>query len=124
MNPLPDHKNDTELADELANFFISKINTIKKKFTNIALYALQDSNIQRLWKFDTMSEEGIKKIIILMKSNSYELDPILTTLHKDMQPILLLHLTEIINRLLTKGMFIERLKTAIVRPLLKKLSLQ
>ena len=37
-----------------------------------------------------------------------------------MQLILLLYLTEIINKSLTEGMFIERWKTTIVRPLLKK----
>ena len=48
MNPLPDHNNDTELVDELAQFFTTKIDTIREKFTNKALHALQDSNIPRL----------------------------------------------------------------------------
>ena len=55
-----------------------------------------------------------------VKSKSSEHILILTILLKDMQPILLLHLTEIIDKSLTEGLFIERWKTAIVTPLLKK----
>ena len=73
MNPLPDHNRDTELADEFTQFFITQIDTITKKSTNIALYALQDSNIPRLWKFDTVSEEDFKRIIMSIKSMSCEL---------------------------------------------------
>ena len=32
MNPLPDHNSDMELADEFAQFFITKIDTIREKF--------------------------------------------------------------------------------------------
>ena len=63
-------------------------------------------------------------IIMSMKYKSCELDLILTTLPNDMQPILLSYLTEIINKSLTEGMFIERGKTAIMGPLLKKLGLE
>ena len=59
-----------------------------------------------------------------IKSKICELDPIPTMLLKDMQPILLLYLTEIINKILTEGMFIERWKTAIVSPRLKKSGLE
>ena len=72
MNPLPDYNSDTELADEFAQFFITKIDTIRGMFINIALYALQDSNIPGLQKFDKVSEEDIKRIILSMKSKSYE----------------------------------------------------
>ena len=50
MNPLPDHNSNTELADEFAQFFITKIDTIREKFTNTAQYALQDSNIPQSLK--------------------------------------------------------------------------
>ena len=113
MNQLPDHNSDTELADEFAQFFITKTDTIREKFTNIAPYALQDSDIPRLQKFDTMSEEDVKRIIMSMKSNSCELDPMPTTLLKDLQPVLLPYLTELINKSLSEGMFIERWKTVI-----------
>ena len=71
-----------------------------------------------------MSKVDIKRIIITMKSKSCELDPTLTTLLKDMQPILLLYLTEIINKSLTEEMFIERWKTVTVKPLLQKLGFE
>ena len=102
MYPLPGHNNDTKLANEFTQFFITKIDTIREKFTNIALYGLHDSNIPRLQKFDTMSEEDIKRTIMLMKSKRCDLDPILTTFLKDMQQILLPYLTEIINKSFTK----------------------
>ena len=77
-----------------------------------------------LQKYDTVSEEDVKRRIMSIKPKSSELVLILTTPLKDMQPILLPYLTEIINKSLTEGMFIERWKTAIVRPLLKKLGLE
>ena len=64
MNPLPDNSSDTELVGGVAQFFITKINTIREKLTNIALYVLQDSSILRLQKFVTVSEEDVKSIII------------------------------------------------------------
>ena len=45
----------------------------------------------------TMSVEDIKRIIMSMKSKCCDLDPILIKLLKDIQPILLPYLTEIIN---------------------------
>ena len=65
----------------------------------------------------------LRKSTQSMKSKSCELDLILTTLLKDMQPTLLPYPTEMINKSLTEGMFIERWKTAIVTPILKKLGL-
>ena len=83
MSPLPVHNSNTELADEFTHFFIIKIDFIWEKFINIAPYALQDSDIPRLWKFDTVSEEDVKSIIMSMTSKSCELDAILNTLFKD-----------------------------------------
>ena len=54
---------------------------------------------------------------------SCELDPIPTTLLYENLDILLPTLTNIINTSLTTGIVPPDLKTAIVRPLLKKLSL-
>ena len=71
-----------------------------------------------------MCGEDVKRIIVSMKSKSCELDPILTMLLKDIQPVLLPYLTEIMNKSWTEGMFIERWKTGIVRPLLKKMGLE
>ena len=48
MNPLPDHNSDTEPADAFAQFFITKIDTIREKFTNTAAYTPQDSYTPRL----------------------------------------------------------------------------
>ena len=48
MNALPDHNSDTKLADGFTQFVITKIDTIREKVTNIAPYALQDSDISRL----------------------------------------------------------------------------
>ena len=123
MNPLPDHNSDPDRQMNSLNSS-NQNGHHEGKFTNIILCALQDSDIPRLQKFDTVSEEDIERMIMSMKSRSCKLDLILTMLLKDMQPILLQYLKEIINKSLTEGRFIERWKTEIVRPLLKKLGLE
>ena len=52
-----------------------------------------------------------------------DIDPIPTTLLKEMLPSVITILTEIINKLLISGIYLESLKVALVKPLLKKANL-
>ena len=58
-----------------------------------------------------------------MTSKSCELDPLLTTLLKEILPSVIGPLTKIINVSLTQGIFTDTWKVAVIRPLIKKLGL-
>ena len=73
--------------------------------------------------FQPLSQEEVEKIINTSPSKSCDLDPIPTTLLKEILPSVITILTEIINKSLTSGIFPDRLKVALVRPLLKKANL-
>ena len=62
-------------------------------------------------------------VISSLKSKSCELDPIPTTILKVMLPKLLPLITKIVNKSLREGAFCRDWKTAVVRPLLKKVGL-
>ena len=68
-------------------------------------------------------QEEVEKIIDCSPSKSCDLDPISTILLKETLPSVITILTEIINKSLTSGIFPDRLKVALVRPLHKKANL-
>ena len=73
--------------------------------------------------FESVPDEFVLKIINSASAKSCELDPIPTTLLYENLDILLPTITNIINTSLTTGIVPRDLKTAIVKPLLKKPSL-
>ena len=72
--------------------------------------------------FESVTDEFVLKIINIVSAKSCELDPIPTTLLYESLDILLPTITNI-NTSLTTGIVPPDLKTAIVKPLLKKPSL-
>ena len=73
--------------------------------------------------FEPVTDEFVLKIINSASAKSCELDPIPTTLLYENLDILLPTITNIINTSLTTGIVPRDLKTAVVKPLLKKPSL-
>ena len=73
--------------------------------------------------FHPLLQVEVEKIINTSPSKSCDLDPIPTTLLKVILPSVITILTEIINKSLTSGIFPDRLKVTLVRPLLKKANL-
>ena len=69
-------------------------------------------------------ESQVSRVISLLKSNSCELDTILTTILKKMLPKVISLITKIVNISLGEGCFCRDWKVAVVKPLLKKLGLQ
>ena len=62
-------------------------------------------------------------MILAVPNKSCELDPILTDLLKHVLPCVLELITDIVNLFLDNGMFLDTLKMALFKPLLKKASL-
>ena len=73
--------------------------------------------------FREVSEDEVKKIINRMATKSCDRDPIPTSLLKQILPAVIYTITEIMNMSQREGSFASNWKTAIVRPLLKKVGL-
>ena len=114
-NPLPTSNTDKELADEFADFFISKILKIRNELDKHPLSATY-GYVPEFNQFSKLDEEQIMKLIMNTKSTSCELDPIPTILLKSVLPSILPITTNIINQSLQSGSFLRSWKTAIVRP--------
>ena len=122
-NPMPKAKSDEELAQQFADFFLEKIQKIRKIFQDITPLQTQESDIPKIRSFSPMMESQVKKIIMEMQSKSCELDPIPTTLLKEVLHIVLPTIRKVANVSLCQGEFCSAWKTTTVHPLLKKLGL-
>ena len=71
-------------------------------------------------KFTKVSESDVKRTVMSLSTSSCELDPISTKLLKDNIDTLLPGITSIVNISLQNGYFSNKLKEAVIRPLLKK----
>ena len=122
-NPMPKAKSDEELAQQFADFFLEKIQKIRKMFQDITPLQTQESDIPKIRSFSPMTKSEVKKTIMEMQSKSCELDPIPTTLLKEVLHNVLPTITKIENLSLCQGEFCSAWNAAMVHPLLKKLGL-
>ena len=120
----PTHTSDEELAESFASHFQGKIDKIRELLSNKPVYSLEDLVVPELKEFTPMSQEEVSKVISGLKSKSCKLDPIPTTILKVMLPKILPLITKIVNKSLGEGAFCREWKTAVVRPLLKKVGLE
>lgn len=123
-NPMPEGRTDQELADDFANYFIDKIETIRDSLQSIPKFVPSEPVACGLDGFQSLSEEQVQKIIFSLSSKSCELDIIPTHILKDILPGILPVVTRIINLSLEEGVFVNSWKSAIVRPQIKKLGLK
>ena len=123
--PLPVIYTDVELPGKFASFFNDKVEKIRtdldthescNSFDIFSGNALLDS-------FAPVSEEKVKKIILKSPSKYCDLDPIPSSLLNSCIDELVPSITNIINTSLSSGSVPESFKTALVKPLLKKPSL-
>ena len=126
--PLPPGHSDSELAESFNIFFTSKISRIRSELKDLRIGPpdacdVNDNILPSMDCFQPLSQEEVEKIINTFPSKCCDLDPIPTTLLKEILPSVITILTEIINKSLTPGIFPDRLKVALVRPLLKKANL-
>ena len=114
---LPRDDDDTHLANRFCDYFTQKIDNIRNNFT---LTTETEESLSQYIKFDhfrSVSTDEIRKIIT---TYNCELDPIPTWLLKLCVGELLPLLTSIINNSFESGVFPNKLKQALIRPLLKK----
>ena len=126
-NPLPDHSSIQQLANDFADFFLAKIENIRKDIdAQLVEPPVLPSRPEcdLFSEFDLLSESDVRKLVSVSKTTSYELDPLPTHLLKQNIDIILPVLTKMINMSLQTGVFPEEWKLALVLPLIKKLGLE
>ena len=122
-NPLPDHTDKEELANQFASFFITKIQKIRDQLDNLPTYCHISIDPPEFLEFELMTEEEVRNIIKGMPAKMCDMDIIPTTLLKDALPGLLPTITRIANASMTQGVFLSSWKIALVKPLLKNWAL-
>ncbi len=111
---------------EFASFFSEKINNIRKEIVISSSFAEVTQIRQQFQKEVTMSvfeeidSKMLEEIILHLKSSTCSLDTLLTSFFKSVLNCLEADLLEVVNASLLSGTFPNSLKTAVVKPHLKK----
>ena len=130
---LPSHPSSKDLANKFSSYFSDKIGKIRTDLDNNKSKSSNDkqtinvdtlaSNISEMRSFANVSEEKLSKLILSGNSKSCSLDPMPTSFVKGLLPVLLPTIHTIVNKSLQESHMPSALKGAIVKPLLKKPSL-
>uniref|UniRef100_A0A672KWI2 Reverse transcriptase domain-containing protein n=1 Tax=Sinocyclocheilus grahami TaxID=75366 RepID=A0A672KWI2_SINGR len=116
-------------CNEFASFFSEKINNIRKAISTSPSYAEVRHIRPQYQKEDTMSafeeidSKILEEIVQHLKSSTCYLDTLPTYFFKRVLNCLEADLLEVVNASLLSGTFPNSLKTAVVKPLLKKRNL-
>ena len=116
------------MPDAFCKFFIDKVSKIRIELDSLSSNVSSPDSAPVFCDsifsaFRPVSEEEVGKIIRLSKPTTCLLDPIPTPLLVECLDQLLPSITNIINQSLTSGVFPSLFKVAVVKPLLKKSSL-
>ena len=120
---LPDNYTDKDLANLFNQYFLDKIENIRKNLNakNVNRDEINEITTHtRMDSFEKVSESETKRVINSLSNATCALDPIHTGLVKQCLDILLPIHTKIINLSLGYGVFPTELKTALIGPSLKK----
>ena len=82
-NPLPDHTDKEELANQFASFFINKIQDIRDQLDILPTYCHISTDPPEFLEFELMTEEEVGNIIKGMPAKMCDMDTIPTTLLKE-----------------------------------------
>ena len=124
---LPSHNDDLTLANEMADFFLEKVNKIR---TNIDCDPTVDLSLRssfhesvtdstRLSSFRLLDDDDVVKLVNDMPCKVNDADPILLSYLKNNIVLFLPCLKHIINLSLQSGIFPSDLKHGTITPILK-----
>ena len=126
---LPLYDSAFRLANQFSLFFVEKIRKIRDEIdTSSGLVEtpfgdIVNENIPLFENFQLLTQSDLSKIIMSSATKSCQLDPIPTWLLKENLDHVLPLLTHIVNHSLSTGTFPKGAHSAIIKPLLKKPSL-
>ena len=123
---LPSHITEKDLANKFGQFFSNKISKIRNDLTQSVNNSADmggtntSHDITGMSSFTPISESKLEKLIMKGNSKSCALDPIPTSLVKRMLNVLLPIICDIVNKSIMGFTMPNALKEAIVKPLIKK----
>jgi len=126
---LPTHDSAALLAEQFNNYFIDKIDVLRLGFDGASLThpSLPESpfpsDCEPLIDFQLLCVADVIALVKACPNKSCALDPIPSSLLKQLVHILAVPLVSLFNMSLSSGYFPTDLKTGIVFPLLKKVNL-
>jgi len=106
-----------------ADFFRSKVKKIHVETANAPKPIAVDRSCEGLSAFDDVTADEIRRLVVKALTKHCSLDPAPTWLIKRTLPLLSDILAKICNTSFREGVFPEKLKQAVVRPRLKKITL-
>ena len=120
-NPIPQGKMDAQLAEEIASFFLDKVEKITLQIQNTEEYIPEvNTSVLMLQHLLPMTNKETARGILSMKNKTCELDTIATNLLKDILLTVLETITQIVNMSLTISTFTIVSVTTIIRSLIKR----
>ena len=122
-NPMPAARKPDQLCEDFATFFKDKIDKIRDRFIGIDPYQPSQLDTPQLERFMPITPSTLGKIIKRMPPKTCALDTIPTAKLQELLEGCLPVLTHLVNSSLGQGRFCEDWKEAIVKPLIKKITL-
>ena len=117
---LPDGKSDATIANDMANFFMEKIQKINDALKDHNMYSPEYKGVkQELTDFKPIDSTGLRKIILGSKPTTCWTDPIPSVFIKENIDQLLPVLLRIVNHSITTGSFNRLWKLSTIVPLQK-----
>jgi len=128
VSPLPTVHPPSQLPVMFSDFFISKVADIRSVLDQMLVSSTVATHSDiplhsSHFSFLPISDSDLKTLILKSKPTTCPLDPIPTPLLLEYIDVLLPTLTRIVNDSLATGIFPSLFKNAVVKPLLKKPSL-
>ena len=128
VSPLPNSYSISDLPQVFCDFFIKKICDIRNELDRLTSFGRSsvtdtDPCSSSFSVFHAVSQEEVRKIILLSKPTTCSLDSLPTPFFLEFLDNLLPTITQLLNDSILSGIFPSSFKTAIVKPLLKKSTL-
>ena len=120
---LPSNLPASEIPEAFSDFFQERVKQFRENLPAPPPPPESEPPSHEFSRFKPVNEEFVRKLIMETTPKTSALDPIPTPLVKDCCDELVPVLTKLINSSLETGVFPDNLKTAVIRPLLKKASL-
>ncbi len=120
---LPSYTSAMKLAEAFSDYFVSKIENIRTKIDQNSIPTVSptyDPPRETMTEFTPTTTEEVHKLIKGAKGSTCELDPLPTKMLKEFIDTILHTITNIMNISLSTGTVPSSLKHAIIRPHLKK----